>query len=517
MEAEDQERGIGGGDELAGPYALALAASVPPAAPLQHSLPSQLNQDPSGLMAMHTSFFGVGFAGTGAGAGTGGAGAAEPPGSQHHVWRRAAAPLTTKPSGAAALLGRRGDGQASPAPSPIGAGRGSPMLALPPTSGAVPAAAAGPGLGAGPYPGLATSACYVDAGLSLGPSFRVGWGPGGVLVYPGNLPGGNYIHTRRVLVEGPLPAGPAAAGNLNPPSEGSGPEAGEDGAAAMRRRLQRSLEVHLRMSSPEVPPLDLDGGMDEGGDAAGGLSGLAAGPGGDLEAIGASLPRWSLQCDRRGLGRLVDAFVQGPDAEGAQLVQLQQQQGGAAAAEPSQQELLLLLRHEGEAWRLVQALWEYVEGEEDDGGEEARGGPSDAAAAGMGDDDGGGSMEEGGFAGAGALAGFVRRRLVSQWLRRQAKALAEPELAGVSEPCEAVLRLLSAQQPAAAAAVAAACGDVRLATLLAGSGGAGARAEARGDAERQLDVWRRSDMLGSISRERLLIYRLLAGQVRVLA
>ena len=29
----------------------------------------------------------------------------------------------------------------------------------------------------------------VDAGLALGRSFRVGWGPGGVLVHPGSLVG----------------------------------------------------------------------------------------------------------------------------------------------------------------------------------------------------------------------------------------------------------------------------------------------------------------------------------------
>lgn len=103
---------------------------------------------------------------------------------------------------------------------------------------------------------------------------------------------------------------------------------------------------------------------------------------------------------------------------------------------------------------MPQALWERVEGEDDAlAGTAAAGDAMDAE----GDDgrNGDGTSAAGGADGDGAsvLAGFVRRRCVSHWLQRQAKGLVEAELAGVNEPCEAVLRLLAAQQPAAAVAV----------------------------------------------------------------
>lgn len=44
--------------------------------------------------------------------------------------------------------------------------------------------------------------------------------------------------------------------------------------------------------------------------------------------------------------------------------------------------------------------------------------------------------------------------------------------------------------------------------------GGGARSDLRACAQQQLDVWDANDMLGSITRDRLLVYRLLAGQVR---
>ena len=297
-------------------------------------------------------------------------------------------------------------------------------------------------------------------------------------------------------MEGP-PANAAKASSLLP---------------ALRTRLQAALQVHLQHSSPEVPPLDLSGGsptrrrllaaagpgaMDEDGGEGEQLD--AADDGNDDGSAAAiAIPQWSLQCDRQNLAHLVACYVAGPEAELARL------QGAAAISE----EHLLMLRHEGEAWRLVQALWGYIEGEDD-------GGAAD------GDDDG--ASDGAGFIGGqAALAGFKRRRAVGQWLQQQAKGLAETELESVSEPCEAVLRLLCAHQPAAAAAIAVAAGDVRLATLVAqvggGSGGSGGSAwgisagMAR-EAEEQLAVWTRNDMLGHVSRDRLLCYRLLAGQV----
>ena len=232
---------------------------------------------------------------------------------------------------------------------------------------------------------------------------------------------------------------------------------------------------------------------------------------GGRHQLSVPVPRWSLRCDRRELPSLASEYAAGPEGEARHLLSRPGTEVSAGV-----EEQLLMLRHEAEAWRLVQALWEHIEGEEDGGTvlDEGDGGRRRT--------DGSLPGEDSGFMGPGqaALIAFRRRRAIGLWLKRQAKALTEEELTGVSEPAEAVLRLLCAQQAAGAAAVAVSSGDLRLATLVAQA--AGPRSEtttaAEGcgfarEAREQLAVWERNDMLGHISQDRLLCYRLLAGQV----
>jgi hypothetical protein len=75
-----------------------------------------------------------------------------------------------------------------------------------------------------------------------------------------------------------------------------------------------------------------------------------------------------------------------------------------------------------------------------------------------------------------------------------------------------VLQLLSARQLGAAAAVAAACGDVSLAGLAAG---APLHAMTKAEVAAQLEKWERVGALGHIAVGRRLIYEVLAGQVSV--
>lgn len=255
----------------------------------------------------------------------------------------------------------------------------------------------------------------------------------------GNLPGCHAVCTRRVVVEGASLAPPEATVK----------------AASIRSRLVAALKVHLQNSSPQAPSIggeqtggarwasptrrrllaSSDNDMDEGGEEA-------------VPPVSPYIPRWSLKCSRKQLPLLVAEYVAGPEAEAAPLLA---EIGGSTTA--AGEERLLMLRHEAEAWRLIQALWEWIEGEEsitDPSEGEAEDARANAAAGGQ-----------------TALAAFRRRRAVGQWLKRQAKQLVEAELATVSEPCEAMLRLLCALQPAAAAAIAVTLGDVRLATLLA--------------------------------------------------
>ena len=229
-------------------------------------------------------------------------------------------------------------------------------------------------------------------------------------------------------------------------------------AASLRSRLLAALKVHLQRSSPQAPSF---GGEQSGGArwASPTRRRLLASSENDMD-LGVNegvspqsphIPRWSLKCSRKQLPLLVAEYVAGPEAEAAPLLA---EIGGSTTA--AGEERLLMLRHEAEAWRLIQALWEWIEGEEsasiatDPSEGEAEDAQADAAAGGQ-----------------SALAAFRRRRAVGQWLKRQAKQLVEAELSTVSEPCEAMLRLLCALQPAAAAAIAVTLGDVRLATLLA--------------------------------------------------
>jgi hypothetical protein len=100
-------------------------------------------------------------------------------------------------------------------------------------------------------------------------------------------------------------------------------------------------------------------------------------------------------------------------------------------------------------------------------------------AAGDADDDAGGISEEGpredgdrprrgrgGQGGAARLAALRRRGLLSRWLQDRARGEAEAALGREAEPAARVAHLLAAHQLGAAAAAAAADGDVRLAGLI---------------------------------------------------
>jgi len=104
---------------------------------------------------------------------------------------------------------------------------------------------------------------------------------------------------------------------------------------------------------------------------------------------------------------------------------------------------------------------------------------SEGNAAGDADDDAGGVGEEGpseegdrprqgrgGQGGAARLAALRRRGLLSRWLQDRARGEAEAALGREAEPAARVAHLLAAHQLGAAAAAAAADGDVRLAGLI---------------------------------------------------
>jgi hypothetical protein len=213
-----------------------------------------------------------------------------------------------------------------------------------------------------------------------------------------------------------------------------------------------------------------------------------------------------LKCDSKQLEQLIQKYAADPEAELMQLTQ----HGRAFEELPGKREALRL-RHEVESWRLIQALWGYIEGEHDALSGQLRRGTTSGAVA---DETEEGDSDCDLLLGSQAvLAGFRRRRALSLWLCRQAKALTEAELDIVSEPSEAVLRLMCANQIAPAVAIAVAAGDGRLATILV-QAGCGTRNQGfTKEVQEQLAVWQANDMLGHIDKDRLLVYKLLAGQV----
>lgn len=112
----------------------------------------------------------------------------------------------------------------------------------------------------------------------------------------------------------------------------------------------------------------------------------------------------------------------------------------------------------------------------------------------------------------------------SHWLRDRARPHVEAALRGADPSAGAtatadgiaaqLLALLSGHQLAAAAALAAATGNPRLATLLAQAGAKGAAAAELGE---QLRVWEESGCERHISAALRRVYQLLAGQVDAVA
>lgn len=113
----------------------------------------------------------------------------------------------------------------------------------------------------------------------------------------------------------------------------------------------------------------------------------------------------------------------------------------------------------------------------------------------------------------------LRQPVCSHWLRDRARPLVEAALrsspapgatAGSDAIAAHLLALLSGHQVAAAAALAAATGNPRLATLLAQSG---AKAVGAAELAEQLRVWEESGCERHINAALRRVYQLLAGQV----
>ncbi|EFJ45238.1 hypothetical protein VOLCADRAFT_94425 [Volvox carteri f. nagariensis] len=476
------------------------------------------------------------------------------------AWRRPSAALAP---GAPAAVMARGEELLSAADGVAGGGgfggaiASSPIslaLARPVTSRPMAAMTDFAAAAVLPLREVRTAGNLTDAGLAMGRSFRVGWGPEGRLVVPGaaDAATATEICVTRVRVEGEG----AAYGEA---SYGSGAiSAGSEEAEALealRDRLRAGLEVHLAASQPQKAAADCDNQ--------------------DAAASGDSIvPHWRLAVDSRELTVLVERHVRVCEKQLQQLTGGSGASGGADGAGRSgcggaavdgdvDHPDARRLRHEIETWRLVETLFAKIDGEvPSDGtaGDEAEqgsppgatqvplrlttGSPLVPASRGAGDmmvlstppskslpsasakdaavlppeyemndeGDGEASDVEAGEAGGGGdasrlssqrpmpsptlLAAHQRRAQLSLWLQRQARRRVEEDLLTASSCAAVVLQLLAGHQLGAAVGAAVAGGDPRLAMLIA-----------------RLMVWQQSGFLEHMVPERLAAYQLLSGEV----
>ncbi|PNW86453.1 hypothetical protein CHLRE_02g086887v5 [Chlamydomonas reinhardtii] len=476
----------------------------------------------------------------------GGATSAAPSGPMATTWRRPAAALSAGAPAAvmargAALLSEVGGGDSGGGAGAAGAG--SPIslaLARAVTVRPSPSAPEGAAGAVLPLKEVATARYLTDAGLAMGRSFRVGWGPGGKLVVPGAAEAttATEICVTRVRVEGEGAAYREVSGS------GAADAEEAEGLEALRERLRAALEVHLAASKPRES-LPAAGGDVAVTDASGDVAVTDAADDGAAAAVAAAAaavpPHWRLCVDNRELAVLVERYVRVCEQQlhsmlggGSGAADGGSSAGGAAAAAAVDADHpdAARLRHEIDTWRLVEVLFARIDGEVP---EEAAGGSGGAAdfvslstppatpgnalaLVHSGDHDmaaaaAGSTAGDGPAAPRTLLAALQRRAALGLWLQRQARRRVEEDLAALphgSSPAAVALHLLAAHQLAAAAGAAVAAGDTRLALLISRAGG---RSSAKQQLAAQLTLWRQQGFSEHIAPERLAAYHLMAGQV----
>lgn len=541
MQGEDEVgQGEAGGLQLRGRDSAAGDALTSPL--LQVSLPAGLALDPRDLQETRDSLFPQqpppAAQGPREGPGAGRGGPAPHPAAQQHQHRAAAAP-----GGATAHL-RGGPRVWRAPPAAVSAAVHTGL----PGGGGVVGGGPGGGVQRGVSGALGGSQCLVtvaggqqqvepeaagglvDAGLMLGRSFRVGWGPNNQLILPSALVShtssapASEVAIQRIAVNAlaaiggpPAPPDPHLPLLMGPLDALRGVGGGAKSmrqvsdaqVAAAADRWRAALRLHLQHSRPVQ-----DGAS---ADSPGAQAGQGQGQGQVPAQVPDApyVPRWAFVCGRGAdLEAITTAYIE-------QVVQhIQQHQGQLSAIRQ------LVGRQEAETWELLRVLYAAVPGEtmqetetdagdaqgmegvgddmEEDAAERRDQGHGEEAA---GDDRPSGSRSNGQF----RLVQLRRWARLSQWLRDRAKPLVEGDLArstGDHSRTLLLLQLLSGHQLAVAAGVAASTGDVRLATLVAQ---AGRSEQVLMCAAHQLQVWQAAGFLEHIDAERLAAYKLLAG------
>lgn len=358
----------------------------------------------------------------------------------------AAAPNAWRQAKPAILPPRLAGAQGSPLPRSL-----SPPLALPPPGSAA---------GSAQQQEAASSRTLVDAGPLLGRTSCAGWGPACTFAHIVAGGSGQRIVLRRL--------------DMNSTLQSQGARVSTSAAADRTRNVWRDmLEVHAAHSSPDavvdVTPLADTGEVYDAASEA---------------APDAPLPRWRLQCDQgQQLQQLCLHFT---TLCTEYLMKNDVQQGLERTC----------YHHEAWTWDLLRILFEALPGEE----------VSPAQQLGVADDE----VELSDPNAPRSLAAFQRRAGLSHWLQDFAQVHLTKQLKDGAAGCDAVMAMLSGHQLAAATALAAASGDVRLAALLAQAGKRGSSTAA---IQAQLQTWQDAGMVPHIDAKRLQVYQVLGGQL----
>ncbi|KAL8142254.1 hypothetical protein V2J09_015286 [Rumex salicifolius] len=290
----------------------------------------------------------------------------------------------------------------------------------------------------------------VDAGLFMGRSFRVGWGPNGVLVHSGT----------------------PVTGNVNP------------GNISSLISIERvAIDKVARDESNKLKDEAVDSFFDCALDLHKSLDHEAM----KIEFDFSSLNLQKVVSDRLKLSSICQNYIQ--------LIEGQLELSGLSSS------LRLSLMHQVIVWDLVRVLFSdrensglsrIEEDDEEDMMQDSKDGPSEI------------DLE--------ALP-LVRRAEFSNWLQESVYHRVQEDVSCLDDSnyLEHILLLLSGRQLDTAVEMAASKGDVRLACLLSQAGGSMMN---RSDVSQQLEIWKNNGLdFNFVHKDRVRLYELLAGHV----
>ncbi|KAK4764700.1 hypothetical protein SAY86_025790 [Trapa natans] len=291
----------------------------------------------------------------------------------------------------------------------------------------------------------------VDSGLFMGRSFRVGWGPNGILVHSGAAVGSNnsgkllssVITLEKVAID----------------------KAVRDENDKVRKEL-----VELAFDAP----MNLHQAIEHEAR--------------DVEVGSFKLKIQQLVADRVVLSDICRNYVD--------IVERQLEVPGLSSS------TRLVLMHQVMVWELIKVLFS----ERDYNGQSKSAGADN-------EEDVMEDMKDGSPEVDPEALPLIRRAEFSCWLQEYVCHRVQAEVSSLSESdyLENLFSLLTGRQLDTAVELAVSKGDVRLALLLSQAGGSSAN---RSDISRQLDLWRMNGLdFNFIEKDRIKIYELLAGNI----